>query len=89
MGFSLSKLIDSLFGNKATRDYKEIKPIVDQIVAIEPEIQKLTDDQLRAKVDEIKAYLQEKVKSTREEIAALKEKIQQTEIELTLLQTME
>ena len=81
MGFSLSKLIDSLFGNKATRDYKEIKPIVDQIVAIEPEIQKLTDDQLRAKVDEIKAYLQEKVKSTREEIAALKEKIQQTEID--------
>lgn len=81
MGFSLSKLIDSLFGNKATRDYKEIKPIVDQIVAIEPEIQKLTDDQLRAKVDEIKAYLQEKVKSTREEIDALKEKIQQTEID--------
>ena len=81
MGFSLSSIINSLFGNKATRDYKEIKPIVDQIVSIEPEIQRLTDDQLRAKVDEIKAYLQDLVKDKRAEIAALKDKIEQTEID--------
>ncbi|MDO5761057.1 MAG: preprotein translocase subunit SecA [Bacteroidales bacterium] len=81
MGFSLSSIINSLFGNKATRDYKEIKPIVDQIVSIEPEIQRLTDDQLRATVDEIKAYLQDLVKDKRAEIAALKDKIEQTEID--------
>ena len=59
MGFSLNKLLSSLFGNKADRDIKEIRPIVEQILAVEPDIQKLTNDELRAKVDEIKAFLQD------------------------------
>ena len=81
MGFSLNKLLSTLFGNKAARDIKEIRPIVEQVLAIEPEIQKLTNDELRAKVDDIKAQLQHKVKDKRAEIAALKDKIQETEID--------
>ena len=81
MAFSLNKILSSLFGNKAARDIKEIRPIVDQILAVEPDIQKLSNDELRAKVDEIKAYLQEKVKDKRAEIESLKEKIQATEID--------
>ncbi len=81
MGFSLNKLLSSLFGNKAARDIKEIRPIVEQVLAVEPNIQKLSNDELRAKVDEIKAYLQDKVKDKRAEIAALREKIQSTEID--------
>ena len=81
MGFSLNKLLSTLFGNKAARDIKEIRPIVEQVLAIEPEIQKLTNDELRAKVDDIKAQLQDKVKDKRAEIAALKDKIQETEID--------
>ena len=81
MSFSLNKILSSLFGNKATRDIKEIRPIVDQILAVEPEIQRLSNDELRAKVDEIKAFLQDKVKDKRAEIAELKEKIQATEID--------
>ena len=70
-----------MFGNKAQRDIKEIRPIVEQILAVEPEIQKLTNDELRAKVDDIKAYLQDKVKDKRAEIAELREKIEGTEID--------
>ena len=81
MGFSLNKLLSSLFGNKAARDIKEIRPIVEQVLAAEPNIQKLSNDELRAKVDEIKAYLQDKVKDKRAEIAALRGKIQETEID--------
>ena len=81
MGFSINKLLSSIFGNKAARDIKEIRPIVEQVLAIEPEIQKLSNDELRAKVDEIKAQLQEKVKDKRAEIAELKNKIQETEID--------
>ena len=81
MGFSLNKLLSTLFGNKAARDIKEIRPIVEQILAVEPEIQKLSNDELRAKVDEIKAQLQDKVKEKRNEIAELKNKIQETEID--------
>ena len=81
MGFSLNKFLSTLFGNKAARDIKEIRPIVEQVLAVEPEIQKLSNDELRAKVDEIKAQLQDKVKGKRAEIAELKEQIQKTEID--------
>ncbi|MBQ0046992.1 MAG: preprotein translocase subunit SecA [Prevotellaceae bacterium] len=81
MAFSLNSFLSSIFGNKASRDYKEIKPLVNQVLAVEPEIKKLSNDELRAKVDEIKNYLQEKVKDTRAEIAQLKEEIQKTEID--------
>ncbi len=81
MGFSLNKFLSTLFGNKAARDIKEIRPIVEQILAVEPEIQKLSNDELRAKVDEIKAQLQDKVKDVRAEIEALKSKIQETDID--------
>ncbi len=81
MAFNLNAFLSSIFGNKASRDYKEIKPIVDQILAIEPQIQALSNDELRAKVDEIKAYLQDSVKEYRDKIAELNETIQKTDID--------
>ena len=58
MGFSLNKLLSTLFGNKAARDIKEIRPIVEQILAVEPEIQRLSNDELRCAVDEFKVRLE-------------------------------
>ncbi len=81
MAFSLNRILSSLFGNKAQRDMKEIKPIVDKVLAVEPEIKKLSNDELRAKTDEIKAQLQELVKDQREHIADLNARIKQTEID--------
>ena len=59
MGFN--EFIGKLFGNKATRDMKEIKPWVDKIKAVYPEIAKLSNDELRAKTDEIKQRIQDYV----------------------------
>ncbi len=81
MALNINGFLSKLFGNKAARDMREIKPIVDQILAIYPEIQKLTNDELRAKTDGIKVQLQEMVKDKREEIVQLNEKIKQTEID--------
>ena len=81
MAFSLNKLLSSLFGNKAQRDMKEIKPIVEKVLAVEPEIQKLSNDELRAKTDEIKAQLQDLVKDERAHIDELNARIKQTEID--------
>ena len=39
MGFN--EFIGKLFGNKATRDMKEIKPWVDKVKAVYPEISQL------------------------------------------------
>ena len=81
MGFNLNNFLSSIFGNKATRDIKAIKPLVDKVLAAYPEIENLDNDQLRAKTDEIKAYIQEQVVELREEIGELTEKIAQTEID--------
>ena len=81
MAFSLNGFLSSLFGNKAQRDMKEIRPIVEKVLAVYPEIQKLTNDELRAKVDEIKAYLQDSVKDLRAQISEINEQIQKTDID--------
>ena len=51
MGFN--EFIGKLFGNKATRDMKEIKPWVDKVNAIYPEITKLSNYELRARTEEL------------------------------------
>lgn len=45
---ALADLIKKLFGSKAERDYKAIKPILDKVLAAYTEIDKLSDDDLRA-----------------------------------------
>ena len=57
MGFN--EILSSIFGNKSTRDMKEIKPWVEKIKAAYPEIEKLDNDALRAKTEEIKKYIYE------------------------------
>ena len=67
MGFN--EFIGKLFGNKATRDMKEIKPWVDKIKAVYPEIAKLSNDELRAKTVELKKYISESASLTPESLA--------------------
>ena len=81
MGFSLNAFLSSIFGNKATRDIKEIRPIVEQVLRIEPEIKGLSNDALRSRLDEIKANLQDSVKDLREKVAELNSKIEETDID--------
>ena len=47
-------LTDKLFGTHSQRELKKIYPIVDAIEALQPEMQKLSDAELRAKTDEFK-----------------------------------
>ena len=45
---ALANLIKSVFGSKAERDYKAVKPILDKVLASYETIDKLSDDELRA-----------------------------------------
>ena len=81
MGFSLNAFLSSIFGNKATRDIKEIRPIVDQVLAVEPQIKALSNDELRSKVDEIKTNLQDSVKDLRNKVYELNRQIENTDID--------
>ena len=52
MGFN--EFLSSIFGNKATRDMKEIKPWVDKVKAAYPEVAAIGQRCLRAKTEELK-----------------------------------
>lgn len=79
MGFN--EFVSKLFGNKATRDMKEIQPWVSKIQAAYPEITKLDNDALRAKTQEIKAYIHNSAKNERTKIDELKASIESLELE--------
>ena len=76
-----NKILSSLFGNKATRDMKEIQPLVETIKAAYPEIAKLDNDALRAKTKEIQSTIQEAAQKEKAKIAELKAKIEETPID--------
>ncbi|TCT13788.1 protein translocase subunit secA [Natranaerovirga pectinivora] len=52
------RIIDKIFGTHSEREIKRVLPLVDKIEALEPEFEKLSDDQLRNKTEEFKKRLQ-------------------------------
>jgi len=58
---SFDQLLTKVFGSSNQRYLKSIQPIVDEINALEPQIQKLSDEQLRARTAEFKEQLQQTV----------------------------
>lgn len=77
----INKLLSKIFGNKSTRDMKQIQPLVEQVKKAYPEIQALNNDALRAKTQEIKKYVQQSADDIKEKIAALRVKVEETAIE--------
>ena len=47
-------LLEKIFGNYSEKEVKKTLPIVDKIEAMEPEYEKLSDDELRQKTEEFK-----------------------------------
>ena len=78
---NFNQILKSLFGDKSSRDMKLIKPLVEKVKAAYPEIQKLTNDELRAKTKEIQAYIQNSAKEQKAQIDELKAKIEDTPID--------
>ena len=58
----INTLLGKVFGTKNEREIKRLQPRVQAINALEPEIQKLSDDQLRAKTAEFRARIQDRLK---------------------------
>ena len=77
----INKLLSKIFGNKSTRDMKEIQPWVEKIKKAEPAIQALDNDGLREKTQELKNIIQSSANDIKEKITELKGKIEDTPIE--------
>ena len=79
MGFN--EFISKLFGNKASRDMREILPWVEKVKAVYPTISAMSNDELRAASQALKEKIQNTVTAERARITELKASIEDTELE--------
>jgi preprotein translocase subunit SecA len=72
-----------IFGTKNERDIKRVMPQVEAMCALETEMQKLSDEQLRAKTDEFRNRVQERLSQLPDEPEAGSDRQKQIEEERT------
>ena len=68
----LADIFKKLFGTKAERDMKAIKPLLDKVLAAYEDIDKLSNDELRAKTEELKAFVASRIADDEKRIAEIK-----------------
>ena len=78
---NFNKILRSLFGDKSSRDMKLIQPLVEQVKAVYPEVQKLDNDQLRRRTKDIQQQVQQSAQKEKAEIERLKATIEDTPID--------
>lgn len=73
---SLASFLSKIFGNKSTRDLKEIQPIVDKIKSLGPEMEAKTHDELRGVINDVRADIRAAVAADEEAVAKLRADIE-------------
>ena len=69
---AIADILKKIFGSKSDRDMKAIRPVLDQILAIYPEIDKLSNDELRAHSQALKDQIAAVEKPFEDRIAEIK-----------------
>src|SRR5690606_31902826 len=67
-----------LFGSKSDRDIKKIQPIVAQIKAFEPELQAISDDELKGRTAKFRDLLKKAVAEIEDDMNEIKAKLAKT-----------
>ena len=73
---SFTDVFKKIFGTKADRDMKQLKPMLDKVLAAYSQIDKLSDDELRAKCDSLKALIKERISEDESRIAEIKAELE-------------
>ena len=79
---SFTDVFKKIFGTKADRDMKAIKPTLDKVLAAYGEIDRLSDDELREKCQSLKDKIQAAIAQDENRIAQIREELEK-EIPLT------
>ncbi|MEG2243210.1 MAG: preprotein translocase subunit SecA [Muribaculaceae bacterium] len=75
----INDFLKSMFGNKSQRDVKELQPIVEKIIAIYPSLESISNDELRAKIVDVRLRLKNCVAPQRKKIEELKVELEALE----------
>ena len=73
---ALVDIIKKVFGTKSDRDMKQVKPILDKVLAAYESIDRLSNDELRAKTEELKKKLRDGEAPFEKRIAEIKEELE-------------
>jgi preprotein translocase subunit SecA len=79
----INTLLGKVFGTKNERELKRLMPQVEAISALEPQMQQLSDDQLRAKTEEFRQRIQQRLASLPDEPETDSDRLKQLEDERT------
>jgi len=77
----INTVLGKVFGTRNDREVKRLQPRVAAINALEPEIKKLSDDQLRAKTDEFRKRIQDRLSHIPDEPDADPERLKELDKE--------
>ena len=69
---SFTDVFKKIFGTKADRDMKQLRPVLNKVLAAYETIDRLSADELRAKCDELKAKIQAAIAADEKRIAEIK-----------------
>ena len=72
-------IVKKIFGDKHSKDFKLLWPIVEEINEEYEKIKNLTDDELKAKTGEFKEKIQNHVAETKKKIDEIREKLHSDE----------
>ena len=78
---NFTKILKSLFGDKSARDMKLIQPLVDKAKSFTPQVQAMSNDELRARTKAIQQQVQAAAHEQKEKIDQLKATIEDTPID--------
>ena len=73
---SFTDVFKKIFGTKADRDMKQIRPLLDKVLVAYEAVDKLTDDELREKCQALKDLIQSRIAEDEARVAAIKEELE-------------
>ena len=73
---ALVDIIKKVFGSKSERDMKQVSPILEKVLAAYKDIDKLSNDELRARTEELKKKIREREEPFEKRIAEIKEHLE-------------
>ena len=78
---SFNSFLSKIFGNKSQRDLKEIRPIIDKIHRLEPGLKDLTPDQLREKINEVRADIRQAIEANEKRIEEIRAEVETIDVD--------
>ena len=73
---SFTDVFKKIFGTKADRDMKQIRPLLDKVLVAYEAVDKLTDDELREKCQALKDLIQSRIAADEARVAEIKAELE-------------